>query len=560
MKKFIIILMAALMVAGGAQGATIIIINSDSPGEGFNDNTPATPVGGNPGTTIGQQRLNLFQEAADIWGGLLQSNVTIRVQASFDPLNCDATGAVLGAAGPIVLERDWGTEEWSGTWYHAALANKQAGTDLSPFDNDIRARFNSSIDNNNNCLSGTNWYYGFDGNFGGDIALLPVLLHEMAHGLGFSNFVDEASGQEFNGFPDVFSRQILDTSQGLTWDQMSNAQRAISATNDGNLVWNGAGVTGASSYFLGGLPTLFTNSPGTLPATMALGLASFGPQLESAGITGDVVLVDDGSGVTSDGCEALVNGAQVSGNIALIDRGTCTFTSKAQNAEAAGAIAVIIVDNSGGSTPPGLGGTDPGLTIPTVSITTADGALIKAELGGGVNVTLGLDPSVLAGADSQGRVKLYAPDPIQPGSSISHFDVSAFPHLLMEPAINDNLNDEVDLTIQAFDDIGWFSPRVSPAPRVLSTNSMLSANYPNPFNPSTRIDFRVGDAGPVRLVVHDAAGRLVRTLVSESLAASDYSIQWNGEDNAGRRVGSGVYFYRLEAPGFSETRRMVLLK
>jgi hypothetical protein len=250
----------------------------------------------------------------------------------------------------------------------------------------------------------------------------------------------------------------------------------------------------------------------------------------------------------------------VSGNIALIDRGTCNFASKALNAQNAGAIAVIIVDNQVSATPPGLGGTEPLVTIPTVSVTLADGNLIKAALGGGVNVTLGLDPSELAGADAQGRVKLYAPNPIQPGSSISHFDVSAFPSLLMEPAISDNLNDQVDLTIQLFDDIGWFEPRVSPVPEVVAKGFELSANYPNPFNPSTRIDFRVGESGPVQLMIHDVSGRLVRTLVNGNLDEREYTITWTGEDEAGRRVGSGVYFYRLEAPGYSETKRMVLLK
>lgn len=560
MKKLILILAALLLTAGAAQAATIVIVNADGPGEGFNDNTPAIPVGGNPGTTIGEQRLNLFQEAADIWGSLLESDVTIRVQSSFDVLECDATGGVLGSAGPLVVERDWGSEEWGGTWYHAALANKQAGTDLTTDSNDIRARFNADIDNNDSCLSGTNWYYGFDGNQGGDIALLPVLLHEMGHGLGFSTFVDESDGSEFFGLPDVFSRHILDTTTGLHWNEMNNFQRATSAVNTGNLVWNGDGVTGASSYFLGGTPKLFTNSPGTLPATMELGLASFGPVLDEAGITGDVVLIDDGSGTSTDGCSPLVNGAQVAGNIALVDRGSCTFASKALNAQNAGAIAVIIVDNQVSSTPPGLGGSGPLVTIPTVSVTLADGNLIKAELGGGVNITLGLDQNELAGADAQGRVKLYAPNPIQPGSSISHFDISAFPNLLMEPAINDNLNDQVDLTIQLFDDIGWFQPRVSPVPEVASKGFELSANYPNPFNPSTRIDFRVGQAGPVRLMIHDMAGRLVRTLVRDDLEAQEYTITWTGEDDAGRRVGSGVYFYRLEAPGFAETKRMVLLK
>src|SRR5262245_59811557 len=65
--------------------ATINIVNMDGPGEGFNDTTPAVPVGGNTGTTIGAQRLIAFQHAADLWGAQLNSNVVISVAASFDP-------------------------------------------------------------------------------------------------------------------------------------------------------------------------------------------------------------------------------------------------------------------------------------------------------------------------------------------------------------------------------------------------------------------------------------------------------------------------------------------
>ena len=59
--------------------STIIIVNVDGPGEGFNDPTPRTPVGGNTGTTIGQQRLNAFQSAANVWGAALDSSVPIRL-------------------------------------------------------------------------------------------------------------------------------------------------------------------------------------------------------------------------------------------------------------------------------------------------------------------------------------------------------------------------------------------------------------------------------------------------------------------------------------------------
>jgi hypothetical protein len=557
--KRIILLLAVLLMATSAPAATLTIVNVDSAGEGFNDPTPAAPVGGNPGTTIGQQRLNLFQHAADIWGALLESNVEIRIESSFDALSCDASSAVLGSAGPMYVDRDFSGAEWAGTWYHVALGSKRAGTDLVPGGNDIRARFNSSIDNNENCLSGTNWYYGFDGNEGGDVELLPVLLHEMGHGLGFSTLVDEATGAEFNGFPDTYSRHILDTSTGLTWAQMSDAQRVASAVNSGNLVWNGSAVTEASSFFLDGEPKLFNNAPAGLPATMPVGLASFGAAITAVGVTGDVVLVDDGSGTASDGCSALVNGGQIAGNIALIDRGTCAFVDKAQNAQDAGAIGVIIVDNLPSATPPGLGGSSGTITIPVVSVTQSDGNLLKAELGNGLNVTIGLDNSVLAGADSQGRVKLYAPNPIQPGSSISHWDVSANPSLLMEPAITGILSDTVDLTIQHFDDLGWFSPRVAPVEDVPAL-ARLDANYPNPFNPTTRIVFSLKASGPVTLEVFDARGRLVRTLVDERLEAAEHQVTWNGRDQGGRQVASGVYLYRLTAPGFQDSRRMVLMK
>src|SRR5436309_11788584 len=83
-----------------AAASTITIINADGAGEGFNDPTPATPVGGNLGTTVGAQRLNVFQHAANIWAGYLPSNVEIKVRATFDPLTpCDSVSGVLGRAG-----------------------------------------------------------------------------------------------------------------------------------------------------------------------------------------------------------------------------------------------------------------------------------------------------------------------------------------------------------------------------------------------------------------------------------------------------------------------------
>src|SRR5439155_23254258 len=77
---------ALVPLAGTATAARLTIANLDGAGEGFNDPTPVAPVGGNPGTTVGAQRLFVFQYAANIWGSLLSDNITILVDANFDPL------------------------------------------------------------------------------------------------------------------------------------------------------------------------------------------------------------------------------------------------------------------------------------------------------------------------------------------------------------------------------------------------------------------------------------------------------------------------------------------
>lgn len=448
-----------LLTAGTAGAATITIVNVDGPGEGFNDPTPATPVGGNPGTTLGQQRLLAFQDAADVWAQTLDSPVEIRIQASIDPLFCTAGSATLGAAGTIQVARDFPGAPLAGTWYHIALANKLAGVDLIPGApgtgaDDIQAFFNSDIDNNPNCLAGTNWYYGLDHNEGTDIDFKAVVLHELNHGLGFANFVDETTGALLAGFPGVYSHFTLDTNLGLYWDQMTNAQRQASAISCDAVVWDGPNVNTFAPFVLDqGTPILDVQAPNSIAGAYRVGTASFGPAISSPGVTGSVELVDDATGTVTDGCEPLVG--FTAGNIALIDRGSCAFTVKVQNAEAAGATAAIIADNVAGCPPVGLGGA--GTTnIPAARITLDLGNDIKTALGGGtVTANLGVDASRLAGANSAGMVQLYAADPVAPGSSISHWDTLASPDLLMEPFSTPGLTSDLDLSPAQAADIGW---------------------------------------------------------------------------------------------------------
>jgi hypothetical protein len=453
----------AALLAGGAR---ITIFNTNAPGIGFNDPTPAAPVGGNTGTTVGAQRLIAFQRAADIWGSLLDSSVEIRIQASFTPLTCAANSAVLGSAGPIQVLGDFSGARVPGTWYPSALANKQAGRDLLPGDrgtnaDDIRANFNSNL-GAANCLAGTGWYYGLDDNHGTSIDLVTVLLHEFAHGLGFLTLVDLSSGNDSLASPDIFERFVLDTSSGKSWPELTPADRAVSVTNTRRIVWNGSQARAAAPGILSlGTPLLTVNSPSGVAGDYAVGTASFGRLLTNPGITGTVVAATDPSdasgAATTDACSPLTNATEIAGKIAIVDRGTCTFVVKAKNCQNAGAIAMLVVDNVADSPPAGLGGTDDSITIPSVRITQGDGASLRSNLAAGLNVTLRLNPAVLSGADSAGRPLLDSTNPVQPGSSISHWDTIAFPNLLMEPNINSDLGHSVDLTLPLLRDIGWFA-------------------------------------------------------------------------------------------------------
>jgi hypothetical protein len=89
----------------------------------------------------------------------------------------------------------------------------------------------------------------------------------------------------------------------------------------------------------------------------------------------------------------------------------------------------------------------------------------------------------------------------------------------------------------------------------------LQQNVPNPFNPVTKIAFDVRTGGAmVTLRVYDVSGRLVRTLVDGFEPAGTRSVSWYGRDDQGRPVASGIYYYQLTAPSFSESKKMVLLK
>ncbi len=88
----------------------------------------------------------------------------------------------------------------------------------------------------------------------------------------------------------------------------------------------------------------------------------------------------------------------------------------------------------------------------------------------------------------------------------------------------------------------------------------LENNYPNPFNPTTTITFELPEATPVNLIVYDATGRQIATLIDSELAAGRYEAHWNAQTDTGAHVASGIYLYRLRAGSFEAVKQMVLMK
>jgi flagellar hook assembly protein FlgD len=88
----------------------------------------------------------------------------------------------------------------------------------------------------------------------------------------------------------------------------------------------------------------------------------------------------------------------------------------------------------------------------------------------------------------------------------------------------------------------------------------LNQNYPNPFNPETKIDFQIMDGSFVTVDIYNLKGQRIRRLINEVKTQGKHSVIWNGTDENGKLVSSGVYLYRLQAGDFHTTRKMLMMK
>lgn len=541
-----------------AQAADIKLVNQDAgTNKGLDDPTPADPVGMNPGTTRGEQALIVFQFAADLWGSVLESDVPIINTVTFQPLSCTATSGVLGSSGTnYIFSFNDGPSLPDGAladiWYHSALGDALAAVDLAtengldPDTPDIISRFNGDL-GKTGCLEGSGWYFGLDGDPpAGEIDLLNVVMHEMAHGLGFSGFNSLASGAMNQDQADIYSLGVMDNSTGKMWVDMTDAERQTSALNDGHLVYTGAEVKAQAPLALEQPMDLTVTAPSSIAGNYEYDAAEFGPAVTPDNFTGQAVQpASDPEACNVGDDSAPVDG--VSGKIALLDRGTCAFTEKAANAQAGGAIGVIMVNNEDSPIIPA--GDDASITIPVIGVKQSTGATFQANTPVSVGLVQG---EGLAGGDADGNVQLYAPTTLAQGSSFSHYDTRLTPNAIMEYAINPDLqaNFNLDLTPALLQDEGWQVDQ--DGQMLLQCDTGVPASVPggiimgsNIYAMARNFAVHASDVDAYRQSVRDYAGQLadaglITSGQSDSLNAclsdADTEAQfdaWGGEDGGG---------------------------
>lgn len=444
--------------------AQFVFITNDPAGVGFNDNTAAATLsaqalGNNPGTTIGELRRKVLEAAGARWSQFLNSQIPVLVDVDFEDLGGSSAGGItLAGASATSYVKNFANTPRPGIYYPLALANSLADTDLRPTFSDIDITVNSNAELDGN--SGPSWYYGLDGNTpSGLINFSDVIAHELGHGLGFASFANVQTGAFAFGDPDIFSTLIYDSEVFLSWENMNDSGRASSATNDPFVVWIGpyssTAADGVNDYITSGKQN-FTIAGTSYPALQA----NFSSSISGDGFTGELVLVNDGVNVTSDAAEVIINTTELSGKIALVDRGIVNFDLKVSRAQDAGALAVVIANNVGGDaliTPNGES-TDP---VPVIFVSENSGTNLKVLLSSGNPVSITLFTSLLivneggSAAEFQTNIRLHAPATLAPGSSVSHWSADAFPNLLMEPNNSSGLNANLDLSPLLMKDIGW---------------------------------------------------------------------------------------------------------
>ena len=209
-----------------------------------------------------------------------------------------------------------------------------------------------------------------------------------------------------------------------------------------------------------------------------------------------------------------------------------------------GDIAIEVFTNDGGVPGTKLGAT---ATFPLTRLNPGTANYIPV-LGAGVNVTAGVDFQIVVSIVNPSETLLIRTENVGTGTHSSTFNGSAWAMVGTNHRLRAIITTGTGLTA------------VSPGTAGGPVRYSLGQNHPNPFNPSTRIGYSLGERGLVTLEVFDVLGRRVRTLVNEVQPAGSHQIVWNGRDGDDFPLTSGVYFYRLRSGGFCQTNRTLLVR
>lgn len=206
---------------------------------------------------------NSIESAVQVYADYLVSSADIEIEmkyvnflTTYGASHCTSSSGVLGFAGSNSGHINTANVPQTNTIYPQALANALAGSDVNTGEYDISAEFNSGI-GTTGCLEGASWHFS-DGSVAantgaGEIDFYEVVLHEVAHGLGFSSWMNQA-GQKNAGYNDVFSNFLMDNSASTALkDMATDAARASAMIDSGDLVWTGNEVNNGSSYLTSGL-------------------------------------------------------------------------------------------------------------------------------------------------------------------------------------------------------------------------------------------------------------------------------------------------------------------
>jgi hypothetical protein len=419
-------------------------------GDAFSDTTPAVPVAGNSGATLGEQRKVAIRAALDKWSKVLGSAAPVKVRVTMKNLGCGEDGRVVYAR--TVAPELLAPTDGAGAAVPAVIASAKAGRRLGTREFDIETQINAQVDLG--CDGNmTPWYYGIDDGEHTKRGLYALMLHEFAHGLGFQTNVILGLGLPiFGDRVSAYDSLLFDLSARKSWLEMSAGERRVSASKPRNLVFTGALTQAAAMQrFDRGVPSLELDPPlegfvGNVSHVEGALNAALHP------VTAPMVVA-----VPADTCDPITT--DVRGAIALVALlDGCSNERQLERARAAGAVGVVFLPNgsrSGAGFALARDGRQVDLPAVVMSPEDALSYVLQNAFGYRPMGRLGGDASTVRGADGLGRPFVLTSTTVVDGTGVCHFDISSRHDLLMHTNGVIGTPTELDLTLPALLDLGW---------------------------------------------------------------------------------------------------------